>query len=97
MDIPVTIASGTPFDSNLGEESILTIVFTTQEAITYKEGTTLYFYAEITEDLLEQTVCFPLSGGANPLPIGSTSFTIENTEGFTDEAEATGKIYYTPA
>lgn|GEM_PF-1376396 len=97
MDIPVSINNGTPFDSDLGEEGILTVVFTNTSEITYKANSTLYFYAEITEDTLEQTVCFALSGGANPLPVGSTSFTIENSEGFTSAAEATGKIYYTPA
>jgi hypothetical protein len=95
MDIPVTITNGTPFDSDLGEEGILTVVFTTETEITYKANTTLYFYAEITEDALEQTVCFPLDGADNPLPIGSTSFTIENTTGFTSAASATGRVYYT--
>lgn len=95
MDIPVTVTSATAFDADLGEEGILTVVFTTSDPITYKANTTLYFYAKITEDALEQIVCFPLSGADNPLPAGSVPFTIENATGFTDAATATGTVYYT--
>ncbi len=97
MEIPVTIATGTAFDVDYGETAILTVSFTTESQIVYKEDTTLYFYADITEDLISQTVCFELTGGANPLPTGTTSYTIPNTSDFTDAATATGKVYYTAA
>lgn len=95
MDIPVTIANGTAFDADYGESAILMISFTTQNPIAYETGTALYFFAVITEDLISQTVCFELSGGADPLPAGTTTYTIENTSDFTDAATATGKVYYT--
>ncbi|ODU55737.1 MAG: hypothetical protein ABT01_05540 [Clostridium sp. SCN 57-10] len=97
MDIPVTIASGTAFDADLGETGVMTIVFTTQANITYKTGTALYFHAVITEGANSQTVCFELTGGANPYVAGEKSFTIANTKDFTDAATATGKVYYTAA
>lgn len=97
MDIPVTIAAGTAFDADYGESAILTVSFTTESQIVYKEDTTLYFYAVITEDLVSQTVCFEVSGGANPLPVGTTSYTIPNTSDFTDAAIASGKVYYSAA
>lgn len=95
MNIPVTIVTGTQFDADYGDSAILTIVFTTQAEITYKAGTTLYFYAVIAEGATSQTVCFEMTGGDNPLPVGSTSYTIENTLDFTGAATATGKVYYT--
>lgn len=97
MDIPVTIVSGTPFDADSGESGILEVVFTTQDEITYKAGTDLYFYAVITEGSASQTVCFKASGGSNPLPEGDTSFTIPNTSEFTAAATAAGSVYYTAA
>lgn len=97
MDIPVSIVSGTPFNTDYGEAGILTVVFTTQGIITYKTGTTLYFYAVITEGATSQTVCFEVTGGDNPLPAGASSFTIANTSDFTDAATATGAVYYTAA
>ena len=97
MEIPVTIATGTAFSTDYGETAILTVSFTTQAQITYKADTTLYFYADITEDLISQTVCFELSGGANPFPASTTSYTIPNTSNFTEDATATGKVYYTAA
>ena len=97
MDIPVTIATGTEFDPDYGDTAILMVSFTTQSSITYKTGTILYFYAVITEDLTSQTVCFELSGGANPLLAGTKTFTIPNASEFTDAATATGKVYYTAA
>ena len=97
MDVPVTITNGTAFDTDYGETAILIITFTTANAITYETGTTLYFYAVITEDLISQTVCFELTGGANPLPAGATAYTIANTSDFTDAATATGKVYYSAA
>ncbi|MCE5236362.1 MAG: hypothetical protein ABFC62_06915 [Clostridiaceae bacterium] len=95
MEIPVTPLIVTEFDSDLGEEGILTIAFTTAGPITYKTGTTLYFYAVITENLVSQTVCFTLSGGANPLPADTYSFTIPNDSDFTNAATAEGIVYYT--
>lgn len=97
MDIPVSIVSGTPFNTDLGEAGILNVEFTTQGEITYKAGSTLYFYAVITEGATSQTVCFPLTGGDNPLPAGSSMFTIENTSEFTVAATASGAVYYTAA
>lgn len=97
MNIPVSIVSGTPFDTDYGEAGILTVVFTTQGDITYKTGTTLYFDAVITEGATSQTVCFEVTGGANPLPAGASSFTIANTSDFTVAATATGAVYYTAA
>lgn len=97
MDIPVTIVSGTPFDTDYGESGILEVAFTTQGEIVYKAGTDLYFYAVITEGSASQTVCFKVSGGSNPLPAGDTSFTIPNTSEFTVAAAAAGAVYYTAA
>ena len=97
MEILVTPLTITAFDEDLGEEGLLTLSFTTAAQITYKANTTLYFYAVITEGANTQTVCLTLTGGANPLPIGTTSFTIPNTEGFTDQATAAGTVYYTAA
>lgn len=97
MEILVSIANGTAFDTDFGETAILTVSFTTANPITYATGTTLYFFAVITEGLVSQTVCFELSGGANPLPAGTTSYTIANTLDFTVAATATGKVYYTAA
>jgi len=97
MTIPVTITAGTPFDENLGDSALLTISFITDDDITYKTGTPLYFYAVISEGTISETVCFKLSGGDNPLLEGTTSFVIENSMDFTDSATATGKIYYTAA
>lgn len=97
MDIPVSIVTGTSFDTNYGETGILKVEFTTQGEITYKTGTTLYFYAVITEGATSQTVCFEVVGGDNPLPAGSSSFIIENTSDFTSAATASGAVYYTAA
>lgn len=97
MDIPVSIVNATPFNTDLGEAGILRVVFTTQGEITYKTGTTLYFYAVITEDSTSQTVCFEVVGGDNPFPAGATSFTIENASDFTSAATVTGAVYYTAA
>lgn len=97
MDIPVTITNGTAFDTDYGETAILFVQFTTANPITYETGTTLHFYAVITEGATSQTVCFELSGGANPFPASTKSYTIPNTEDFTASATATGKVYYTAA
>jgi enolase len=97
MDVSVTIQNGTAFDTDLGDTAILTVSFTTANAITYEASTPLYFYAEITENLISQTVCFEMDGGANPLPAGTNAYTIENSSAFTASATATGKVYYTAA
>jgi hypothetical protein len=97
MDVTVSITNGTAFDTDFGETAILIVSFETANPITYKASTILYFFAVITEGATSQTVCFELSGGANPLPASTTSYTIPNTEAFTVAATATGKVYYTAA
>jgi hypothetical protein len=97
MDIPVSITNGTAFDTDYGETAILNIAFTTANPITYEASTTLYFYAVITEGATSQTVCFELTGGANPFPASTTPYTIPNTSDFTAAATATGKVYYSAA
>jgi hypothetical protein len=97
MTIPVSITNGTAFDADLGESAILDIAFTTANPITYETGTALYFLAVITEDATSQTVCFELTGAANPLPAGTQTYTIPNAMDFTGDADATGKVYYTAA
>jgi hypothetical protein len=95
MEVPVTITTGTAFDINYGDTAILTVAFETAAAITYKASSTLYFYAVITEDTTTETVCFELTGGANPLPANTYPYVVPNTSAFTDAATATGKVYYT--
>jgi hypothetical protein len=97
MDVTVSITNGTAFDTDYGETAILIVSFVTANSITYEASTTLYFYAVITEGATSQTVCFELTGGANPFPASTTAYTIPNTESFTASATATGKVYYTAA
>lgn len=94
MDIPVTIATGTAFDNNLGDTAILTVKFNTAADITYKANTKLYFYANITEGATTETVCFSTTGASGTLAAGTTPFTIGNDSSFTAAATATGKVYY---
>ena len=93
--VAITVASGTPFNSD-SSNSVLSIGVTNTNAIPCKAGTNAYYYVSLSDGTHAATFTFAVAEAGTILAAHQEDFVVENTTLGT-VTDSSGVIYYTAA
>lgn len=95
MAVEITVASGTPFNTD-SSSSVLSIAVTNTAAVPCKASTNAYYYVSLSDGTNTETYTFAVAEAGTITAEHEENFVVENTTLGTITTSS-GIIYYTAA